>query len=395
VGYVTSRSELLSAALLLGALLCLRQVLAAQRWRWLAPGLLCWLLAIAAKETGAVLPLLLLAYDWLLLRPSGQSSARVARWVHLPSIGLIVLGGTIRLASYATAEASGMVELVGRNLLTQANVTWRYLRLLIIPVGQSIMHGIHEVDRSRLLGAVVAAAGIIVLLVASWRLRNKRPLVPFGVLWFLLCLAPSSLIPLVEPMAEHRLYLPAAGAVLALVSLAWWSIEHFSVSRPSVARVARLVAVALVLLLAGATVARNRVWDSGVSVWRDAVAKAPSIVEARQSLADAYRLAGDCRGAIPHYRKTLEFPLYSAPVRSSLGTCLAVVGDYVAAERVFRDLLAHRPEYPGVHLNLAMLATIGGRVEEARRLLTRAVELNPQDEKARRQLEALSAVRQR
>ena len=36
----------------------------------------------------------------------------------------------------------------------------------------------------------------------------------FGAVWFLLLLAPSSAVPLREPMAEHRVYLASVGVFL-------------------------------------------------------------------------------------------------------------------------------------------------------------------------------------
>jgi len=68
VGYVSGRSEVLCATLVLLALL------SADRWihgegsargRWLAAMLVAWTAALAAKETAAMFPFVVVLFDWL------------------------------------------------------------------------------------------------------------------------------------------------------------------------------------------------------------------------------------------------------------------------------------------------------------------------------------------
>jgi Flp pilus assembly protein TadD len=66
-------------------------------------------------------------------------------------------------------------------------------------------------------------------------------------------------------------------------------------------------------------------------------------------------------------------------------------GQLAASERRFREILARDPRNPFVNMQLALLASLGHRQEEAVRLIRRADELNPRDwvtRFVRRELEA-------
>ena len=54
----------------------------------------------------------------------------------------------------------------------------------------------------------------------AFRLRRVDPVTAFGIVWFLAVLAPSSsVLPLREGMAEHRVYLASAGLFMAAASI--------------------------------------------------------------------------------------------------------------------------------------------------------------------------------
>ena len=45
--------------------------------------------------------------------------------------------------------------------------------------------------------------------------RESRRVVLFGLAWFVITLSPY-FVPIADPMAEHRLYMPMVGLVIAL-----------------------------------------------------------------------------------------------------------------------------------------------------------------------------------
>jgi hypothetical protein len=368
VGYVSGRSELLCGSFFFGALLCFQRWFAGRRWTWLLSGVLLWLLALGSKEIGAMLPAVLLAYVLVLLPPALRTERRRYLWASVALLGLVVAAGGVRVATYAT----------------QCEVIWRYLRLLLLPVGQSLTHRVLEGEVARLvIPRLVAGAALLGLLVLTWRLRARWPLLAFGWLWFLLLLVPSTLIPLGEPMAEHRLYVAACGVFVVassgLVWLAGWLGRRLAAGR----RAAVGAGLLLLALLAGATVARNRVWDDPVTLWSDAIAKAPGVYAPLRSLADAYRMQGDNEHAARFYRKALEVLPDDADARNLLGICLVQLSRRQEAWREFQRVLQTDPNNVQTHENLGMLAILLGRVEDSRRHLQRVLELDPGNRLAR------------
>jgi tetratricopeptide (TPR) repeat protein len=112
---------------------------------------------------------------------------------------------------------------------------------------------------------------------------------------YLALMAPtSSFVPIQDPVAERRLYLPMIGMLFMLTEL----LLHTPLQRKMQA-----VGLAALLLIAGAaTYERNRVWTSDVALWQDTVQKSPTNVRAHFQLAYAYHYeANRCDLALAEY----------------------------------------------------------------------------------------------
>ena len=386
VAYASARSELLCAFFTLLALLAFRRATTSGRRRWLVPAFAAMLLGLACKEVAAMAPLLAWAYDRLFLpQPPGSRRRQLA--FYLPPLIAIAVLGCVRLAIYFGREAVGASSFVGRNLLLQIEVMWHYLALLVLPVGQSVVHEFREVGSVFEPGAIAAGLGLAGLVFAAWRLRRRGPQVTFGILWFLLILLPSSsIVPMAEPMAEHRTYLASAGFFLAVAGLAASLAAHLA-GRASL-RVAGAAAALLILALAAATVARTRVWRNPVTLWSDAAAKAPHTYAAHYALAEALREKGDCAAAIVEYQRAIERVADHPDGWTNLGICQAQTGALGEAEASFLRALALDPKRAGLHYNLGMLARLRGDAVAAHQHFLDAVKLDPSHEKAQRALSA-------
>jgi tetratricopeptide (TPR) repeat protein len=344
VGYASARAGLLAATCLLLGALALRRSVEPNGRRWFAAGILLWILGAAGKETGALLPLLFLAWDRLLL--DGDALARRARLLrlHLPLLALTGAIALFRLASYLGREA-GFTRSPWAQLLTQSNVLFRYLGLFALPVRQSVLHDVATLGPTDPLG-LLALGALAALLAALWRYRKSAPLAVFGAAWFLLLLAPSSLVPLGQNMAEHRVYEASLGLFLA----AGDGLARLASRRP--------IRIALPLAVAGLLVAsslRHRVWASPVSLWSDAAAKAPRSWAAHWALADALREAGECNAAVPEYRRALELRPGDRRVRRNLAICLAEVGPFDEGYALLAEELTAAPRDVGALINLARI----------------------------------------
>jgi tetratricopeptide (TPR) repeat protein len=380
VGYVSARSGMLATTFVLAALLLLRRGLLQKRRALVAGGLVAWVFGLASKETAAALPLVLWAWDALFLDDGAEAKRRRRLGLHLPLAAVLALGAAARLALHLRAEQSG-VRPFDAQLWTQLCVLWRYLALFLLPVGQSIAHSVHTARSPFEPEVLLALAGLIVIAGLAWRLRRRAPQLAFGVLWFVLFLAPSSLVPLAEQMSEHRTYEASPGLFLLVGAALTAVTERLHAARPQLVRMAPVALVAACLVL---TVSRNRVWADPITLWTDGVAHAPDLWTAHYALANEYQHAGRCADALPEYNATVQLRPTQRAVLNT-GACLAQLGRYDDAERVFHTAARMGPEVDP-EINLGLLEAARGRPDAAREHLRRAVELDPDQIVARQAL---------
>ncbi|MDN5865374.1 MAG: hypothetical protein L0I62_09225 [Gammaproteobacteria bacterium] len=159
---------------------------------------------------------------------------------------------------------------IGERLLTEGRVIWHYFYWTLVPdIGSmTLYHDAFPVSRGLFSPwtSLLAWAGIAALLAAGIFLGRRRPLVAFGLLWFLVGQTlTASFIPL-ELVFEHRQYLPSLGLLLVLFSLLL-----LSGVRLNLRRLLAGAAAALILLYAGSLALRSFQWSNPI---RQAVAAA-------------------------------------------------------------------------------------------------------------------------
>lgn len=384
VGYVSGRSELLCGIFFLSALLYSRRAIVAHSRVSAALGIASGILALASKETAIALPVVFLAYDWL-LRP-GADDLRIRRlWrVCVPVSVVFAIVGLYRLSMLRISFAG--VSAAVLNAETQAIVVWRYVRLLLWPFGQSIMHSVHRVTGVTDPRVALAAVGVLVVITLAVRIRRSHPVIALGIVWFFAVLAPSSsFVPLREGMAEHRVYLASAGFFMAIsgVFQTWW--------RRSDGRSwsLRLAVAALLVVLCVLTARRNEVWSSPVRLWAEATLHAEGMWEPHYALADSLREQGQCDAAISEYRQVIALRPVHRDAHTNLGICLAQNGQPEAAERAFRQALAIDPRFGRGYTNLGALALLSGDAVRARDFYLQALVVDHDNVLARMQLASL------
>ncbi len=378
VGYVSGRSEVLCGIFFLAAFLALRGFLLRGGALRLGAGLLCFVLALAAREVGAMLPFVLAIYDLLLLGGSERERRRRFRRFHAPLLFLVSLAGIVRLWVFFGAEVARLERPVWQNVMTEWGVLWRYLGLLVLPRGQSIAHPVVPVATPWDAVAWVAGLALAAAVAAAWFRRRQEPLLALGAAWFLLLLAPSStVIPLQELMTEHRVYAASCGFFLALVAVASRLRHRRFRWLPAAALAAALAA------LAAATVERNRVWSDPVVLWRDAASQEPLTWWAAYGLGEALREAGRFAESVPVYRRAVELRPLNLDTRMNLGVSLAQLGRYDEAREAFRGALEIDPRFVEALNNLGRLEYLTGRPDLAEEYLARVLAEDPKHVLAR------------
>jgi tetratricopeptide (TPR) repeat protein len=310
--------------------------------------------------------------------------------VFVPLAIVLVTVGLYRLVSLRHVTTGLGLASPALNGLTQAIVIWRYLALLVWPADQAIMHSVHRVWTLGDPIAWLAVTGLAVLMIGALRLRRAVPFATFGVVWFFAAIAPSSsVVALREGMAEHRVYLASAGIITvatAGLSILFARARRGRRSVPYGFAVAVCVMLAVLSLL---TVRRNQVWASPISLWTEAVGRAPGMWEPHYALADALRDSGDCDHAVAEYRQVVAMRPAHRDAHTNLGVCLGQTGHLEEAEAALRRVIEIDPSFVRAYTNLAAVALVAGDTVRARDYYREAIDRDPANVLARLQLAAL------
>jgi len=360
VSYVTGRSEQLVATWYLLACWAWLRWLEGRRASDFALAHFAFLLGLVSKEVAVTMPLAFLLLAVVLGR---------VRWKDYAGIGgTVLLFAVARVQLYGVLTTHEWQRPPDVQLWTTAEVVWRYLQLSLVPVGQSVFHD-HPATGLTVRSAS-ALLGLVGLTAVAWRGRRKNPLWAFAWLWFLLVLAPSSLIPLKETMSEHRLHLSLLGVCLIVADL---------LVRPRV-----LIFAAVILAWLGAlTIKRNAVWQSEVALWQDAVDRNPASCEAWYGLGEAHRFSEHLTECAEAYAEAVACDPSYHDARVNQGICLVLLGEDVEAEETWLQVLRRSPSSCKAHNNLGLLYARHGEAQKAMLHFQSTISYCPRDCTAR------------
>lgn len=419
VAYLTQREESLASAVYLAALLLLlardETQVPRHRFALLAGAIALDTIGLAVKPIVATLPFVWLLHSALLPAPSesqltGLQRASRRAPAALPLIALSTIAGILAVRGTAGALHAGLS--VPRlpptlYLATQLRVIPTYLRLLVWPVGQCADWDFppsESLFEPAVLGGALFVGGIICAAIVVWshlgRLagdaRALARTVIFGALTFFLVLAPSSsILPLIDPLAERRVYLASLGLFIAAATAATLAIRSVAGSR------ARRVGVALAftaIVAAGvATARRSAVWTTPVAFWADAAEKAPQKARVHLNLGTALFDAGRHQEALASF-ETARDRMGDHTISSEVllvdivGALLALDRADQAREEVTRTL-ARTPRDPVALAQLARLDFVADRLDDSERAALAALETDRRNATALKFLGLVRATR--
>ena len=378
VGYISARSDLLCATFVLLTFLAARRFFLGGGFAWAAAAFVSWLLGLGAKEVAAMLPLALLAYDVLVL-PRLVSGRRRAV-LHIPLLMMVVTAVALRVWVLRRIEYEAGSGFDWTLAFVAVDAFRGYLQLLLWPAGQTIFHALAPIVQPFDLRVIVSLTLFGGLFALAWSLRRVSSLLLFGLLWFVLFLAPSSALFVLgrgEALAEHRVYLASAGVFLVVA--ASLGVVLGGISREATAlRWAILGAVGVVALqLGGRTLLRNAVWADPVTLWREAAQRAPEHWLPHLMLGETLRIRSGCSEAEPEYRMAIHYAPEETFAYTKLGGCLIERRAFDEAEMVFVQLRQVAPASAEGPTGLAIIAMAKGAPRYSRSYLQEALVRDP------------------
>ena len=236
----------------------------------------------------------------------------------------------------------------------------------------------------------------VLLIVTAWLLARKSAVGFLGA-WFFVALAPtSSVIPLLHPVFEHRMYLPLMAVVAVIVCAVHLAFKK-SGEADKAGKWLSVGTLALAGLALGATtMRRNMDYGTEVSIWRDTAQKAPTNPDAQYGLGLALATAGQIDGAGAAFSETLRLKPDFAQAQYDWGLTLMKAGRETEALTHFTAALEIDPRFAQAADGIGVVLYHQGKLEEAIQHFFEATRLNPDDAEAQHNLAmALREQRQR
>ena len=363
VTYVIQRAESLMALLYLLTLTCVIRSASGRPRLWGALAVVACAAGMATKEVMVTAPVIVLLYDRTFLAGSWRAALR-RRWLLYAA-----MAATWAVVLVLLSPRHGQINPL-RYAATQPGVVLHYLRLTVWP---DPLVFYYAWPLARTAGDIVGPSILIAALLAAtvWALW-RRPVWGFLAASFFVILAPTStLVPIDDPIFEHRMYLPLASLVAMAVCAAWAGWRRLRRgTQPgggAMAYAPAAVAMLLVVALGVRTHLRNRDYRSDIGLWRQVAEQQPGNAKAFNNLGLALVTGGQAREGIAAYDRAIEVmpTLARAYVNRALAykelhryrralldveRAMTIKKDYAAAYHVRGDILSARG-----HLRAALI----------------------------------------
>ena len=375
VTYLVQRHESLMGLAYLLTLYCfIRAQDSVSPTVWYLASIASCALGMGCKPVMISAPLIILWYDRSLIAASWSELWSRRRIYYLALFSTWLILARLMIGTFTTAQERASKDLEGdvivvmqttplTYLQSQADVICHYLRLCFWPVGQILDFGRWPTAYSAFDIWPQAVVIYSLLGLTIWAMFRGSALSLLGG-WFFLILAPtSSIIPINDYMFEHRMYLPLAAVIAAVVIAAFWLLDWFRLSPAQVARLAGSLMLVLAIVLGAVAFQRNTTWATDYRLWTDNVTKRPA----------------NARGHLHLRRATNRIHLEAAYA--------FLCGDTERAANICATAIAENPDQLGRFANLAALAADKlGHPEDALLLWWKALELDPRSLDARLEL---------
>lgn len=383
VAYVNSFGDSLSFFLMLLSLLSFERALSVKErifsspWYYLS--IFLFPLAVLSKETAIVLPGLVFAITFF-SGDRGQFSHRLLKAI-LVSLPFLLLGicymvlraGPLNFQNTFNLynEQNQFTESMWLRFLTFCKIISVYIGLLFWPQHLHMERSLalpHGYSADILFGAAVLAGLCAAIL---WN-HKRRPILAFGMAWFLIALIPTSniFIPINGLLYEHWLYVPIVGfgiALFAFFEQMVQSAEHRLGTSWRPLLIGLLVIFAI--LLCARTIKRILDWKSPISLYTQTLKYAPHSYRVLNNLGMSYADRRDVPTAIEFYEKAVSVDSQNPVALHNLGNAYQTLGDAPRAISYYKEAIDHDPAFGYSYSNLINILIQQGNSKEARAYL--------------------------
>jgi hypothetical protein len=300
-----------------------------------ALALICFLAGLFGKLAAAPAPLLVLLVEWR----RGDVSLRTLLaprhlWRYASYAAPVVVYFLVREAAMGSLFPETDVGVTWKEAegvavpFVAAAILFRYFLVFLVPTGlcadysaSAVFHKAELIGLARSPAVILMAAALVALVFLSVLIRRRHPWPAFGILWFLVALLPvSQVVRIGAVMADRYLYVPAAGASVALAALVLalprWRVQ---------------IGVVLLACFALLTVSREAAWRSDLTMNEDVLRSYPTDGDAWNRIALHWAVEGDREREEAAYLEGVRHAPRNRFLLKNYGIFLYERGDLAAA----------------------------------------------------------------
>jgi len=350
-----------------------------------------------AKEMAITLLPIAMLYDLTFRAGKGQSlsvkyvlSTLKDRWLIYLGYAAVSLFYLMLRFVLITHQGDGVkphfASLLER-LLYLPNHLLSFVKLALAPHDLNVEH-VFSYPRSFFEITHLAGFFLMVgLVVFSFFLFKRSKEIFFGIWWFVITLFPVyNLVQIFNPFAERYLYIPVIGFCFVVPVIIYGIARRLTAREVAVTTGTLFVVLSIAAVYANTTIARNRDWQDGYTLWSKTVVQSPDSGVAHGSLGRAYQEQGRFEEAIAEYETAVKLMPHHFKAYYNLGVAYDQLGSTDKAVDNYKKSIRIYSGFANAHFNLANIYHKRGLIDDAIRHYTRVLALVPDDLEARNNL---------
>lgn len=314
-------------------------------------------MAFFSYELTFSLVLILSGYEFLQVKRDKKISTHIQRLFPF----FIILFSYFFIKSYifsTSTELEPVFLQIPANILLSIVLLGKYLVLMVFPYPQQINHQvlpgldnlyyfhIQPIAWKNLFAwrwtGLPFLAIVMWILALSYSVLKKHLIVTFLLLWIVLTLIPIiQLLPITSIFAEKYVYLSMFG-IANLAALGLVKLHQRS------GRIVSVLTIVLVMLLAGLTRQRNRVWATPLDFWTAAHDHSAENAYVLRQLAATHYMLSDEDKAIELYSRSLMMQPQNLRALINIGFLYTTKHDTANARKYYQQALLIEPNNPEV-----------------------------------------------
>ncbi|OQW93796.1 MAG: hypothetical protein BWK79_09270 [Beggiatoa sp. IS2] len=362
--------------------------------KWYLLALISFILALLSKPIAMTLPVILLLLDIYPLQRTALTGHRKARhWtILLEKMPFFLVSGIfLVITMFIQHEAGAMTELsvfgISERLLNAANSMILYLSKFLFPI---FLSPLYPLSKEMSFIPVIAVMVVTILCGYGWYKHQYYWLVIW--LFYLITLFPVLGLVQVgaQAAADRYAYLPTLPFYF-LIGVAVAQIFYHG------RLFAKLTVISILIIINFGLFQLTRqqvsIWKNNLTLWNYAASYSPNNSVIQGNLGFAYSAMGNDKEALKYYQlalsKKVDHPMYYdiGTIYYHAGIAHLRLKEFQEALLYFNGILENHLDiahsYDIVYYQIGWIYSQSGLVAEAKIALTKALEINPQYQRAK------------